>query len=68
MVNNNNFFGQLFKARSGAHMGSWQGFIVVPKLPPAGDLVTKPIFHKETGKKRFLDSETFINSFVAHTK
>ena len=42
MVNNNNFLDNYLK----------QGFIVVPKLPTADDLVTKPIFHKEAGKKR----------------
>ena len=58
MVNNNNFLDNNLK----------QGVIVVPKLPTADDLVTKPIFHKEAGKKGFFDSETFMNSFVAHTK
>ena len=42
MVNNNNFLDNNLK----------QGFIVVPKLPTADDLVTKPIFHEEAGKKR----------------
>ena len=42
MVNNNNFLDNYLK----------QGFIVVPKLPTADDLVTKPIFHKEAGKKK----------------
>ena len=55
MVNSNNFFGQLLLSKKGfIVVPEAHGLLVEPKLPPAGDLVTKPIFHKEIGKKGFL--------------